>query len=173
MTSKTAAKTESATALEVTEDMRDAANEKRFDDSLLRSLDTVEQVEAFLAANDIEVESLDDYGSGFAVLDNKDSLIGKKFVCIGWQFRMSKQFGNAFVVAFIMTEDGDRHILVDGSTGINKQLREITDDRISRGRPNAQQGLAVPRGLKRSDYTTEITVNGKTSEIEATTYYLA
>lgn len=173
MTSKTAAKTSASDVMEVTEDMRDAANEKRFDDSLLRALDSVEAVEAFLAANDIAVESLDDYGSGFAVLDNKDSLIGKRFIVIGWQFRQSKQYGNPFVVAFCMTDDGDRFIVVDGSTGINKQLREITDDRISRGRPNAQQGLAVPRGLKRSDYTTEVTVNGKTSEIEATTYYLA
>jgi hypothetical protein len=157
--------------------MRQAANSRVFEDSLLSALDTVEAVEAFLAANDIALESVTDYGSGFAVIADKDTLLKTPLVLLGWQFRQSKEYGSEFVTAYVMTKTGERGILVDGSTGICRQLREITDTRIGRGMPNAQQGLSAPGGLRRSDYETEITkvVKGEqiTETIQATTYYLA
>lgn len=121
------------------------------------------------------MESFSDYGTGFEVLDrnDKDRLVKNPFAILEWRFTKSREYNSDFVSMLIVTENGEKFIVNDGSTGICKQLRAITDERIRVGRPYPQQGLAVKNGLRRSDYTTTLNVNGVEKEIEASTYYLS
>ncbi len=145
------------------------------DDELAR----INGFDAALAALDhigATVESYSDYGTGFAVLKDKQRLVGEAFVILEWRFSFSKEYLGAdglpaeFVSAYLVTESGAKVILVDGSTGICAQLKAVTERRIGAGHRTPQQGLVVRGGLSASNYTVEDAKGRKSS---ATTYYLA
>ena len=100
----------------------------------------------------------EELGDGFALLENKDQLIDVPLVIMDWSFHEGDH--GEFVSAHVVTRPGDKFIVNDGSTGIYAQLRAFSDARGKFG------GLAVNRGLRRSDYTHP--VHGP-----ATTYYLS
>lgn len=106
------------------------------------------------------------------ILDDKDRLIGVPFIMLGWDFNKGS-FGD-FVSIEAMLSDGSRIIINDGSTGIAKQVRELTEHRQASGHPSPFGGRMVRNGLRKSDYEVTI-VNPKGDEetIPATTYYLA
>lgn len=149
-------------------DTRAEANGYVIEESDLRNIKSLDDALALMDSFD-GAEDFSDYGSGFEVIDNKDVLIGVPFLAMEWRFTRSKQYGGEFVSILTITKDGVKGIVNDGSTGICAQMRRVTDERIAAGRRNPQTGLVVSRGLRRSDYTTE--VNG--NSIEASTYYLA
>ena len=93
-----------------------------------------------------------DLGDGFRRTDEdkKRRLIGVPLFFIEWAF-YDGDFGE-FVSALIMakTETGDEKLVLnDGSTGINAQLKELTEKTGRTG------GLLVRRGLRVSDYFTD------------------
>lgn len=149
------------------------ANKAIIDDGQLKNVKTFADAIALLNKNGVPSDTIANYGTGFNVVKENDQLIGKPLVILEWVFRKGT-FGE-YVSAIIVTEDGTKAILNDGSTGICKQLREVTDSRIEEGRAFPQQGLACENGLRRSDYEYR-SVDEKTGEetlIPASTYYLS
>ncbi len=103
-------------------------------------------------------------GDGFAILDNKASLIETPLLFMEWEFYPG-EYGE-FVAARVVAKVGNdvaRYIVNDGSTGIYQQLRDYTDDTGRKG------GLLSRKGLRRSDYEYE---DGKGNKRPATTYYI-
>lgn len=150
-------------------DLRTEANKHVIAESDLASINSLDDLLVLMDSTG-GVDSVDDYGTGFEILKDKNRLIDNPFAIAEWRFSPSKQYGGEFVSALVVTKAGEKLILNDGGTGICDQLRTITDRRISAGRRNPQTGLLVSRGLRRSDYTYE---DEKGAQIEASTYYLA
>lgn len=122
-----------------------------YDPETLRSLDSfdaalllAEKAHGDLALADKEL------GDGFALLANKDTLIGVPCLFMEWHFYPG-DFGE-FVSARIATKQGEngvgRYIVNDGSTGIYQQLRDYTDRYSKHG------GLVSRHGLRKSEYDT-------------------
>lgn len=126
----------------------------------------------------------EEYGTGFDLLDDKSKLVGQPLILLQWRIN-DGDFGG-FVSAVGVTKDGTKFIINDGSTGVFKQLCEISATTQRNG------GLVVQKGLRQSQYpicvgTDEISCGrprspqeavceycGSTSERRATgeTYYL-
>lgn len=100
-------------------------------------------------------------GDGFAMLTDKNRLIGMAFLVVTWNFTVGDH--GEFVAARIVTADNKKYILTDGSTGICAQLSDFT------AKHNRQHGMVVEKGLRRSDYTY---TDAEGKESPATTYYL-
>lgn len=99
-----------------------------------------------------DVATIDDYEK----LDDKEALVGKPFAIVRWWFTPS-DLGSAgeFAVLKIVTKDPlydpqgnerTKFTVVDGSTGIYTQLRQITD------RTGKSGGLVCRNGLRVSRY---------------------
>lgn len=148
------------------------ANKSIIDDASLKSVTSFADAIALLNKQGVPSDTINNYGTGFNVVKENDQLIGKPFVILEWVFRKGT-FGE-YVSLVIVTEDGTKAILNDGSTGICAQLRGVTDDRIASGRAFPQQGLACEGGLRRSDYEYASTDDktGEITMIPASTYYL-
>lgn len=139
---------------------------KMFSEDDLSAIGSFSDAMALLNDARVEVVSTDDLGDGFIVCDNKDSLVKVPFVILNVKF--SEGDHGEFSILHIVTEDGRKLILTDGSTGINKQAALYA----GKGRT---QGILCPRGLVRSDYEYD-DVDSKTGEVKkkpATTYYLS
>lgn len=91
-------------------------------------------------------EVQEEFGSGFQLTSEKNSLVGKKFLLLKWNFTQG-DYG-VFVSAAVVTADGAKLIINDGSTGICHQLRDFS---MKTGRFG---GFVAPRGLRTSSYTT-------------------
>jgi len=100
-------------------------------------------------------------GDGFKLLENKDTLIGIEMLLVTWDFHMG-DFGE-FVSAKVVTRDGQKYIVNDGSSGIRDQLMQYS------AKKNSQGGLFCRKGLRRSEYKY---TDEKGNETPATTYYL-
>jgi hypothetical protein len=107
------------------------------------------------------VAAADVIGDGFKLLDNKDQLIEVPFLAISWDFHQGTH--GEFVSVKVMTKDGQKFVLNDGSTGIRDQLMSYTANSGNYG------GLFCMKGLRRSDYTYK---DEKGNESQASTYYL-
>jgi hypothetical protein len=136
-------------------------------------------MEAVENATGVPVEDASDYGTGFDVLstDAKGTLCGVPFVIVEWRFNEGD--AGEFVSVSLVTEDGRKLVLNDGSTGIYQQLKEITGERLARG-ITAQTGLAVRKGLRVNEYEYSPTLGravkrGESApdKAKAKTYYLA
>lgn len=88
----------------------------------------------------------EEMGSGFQLLQDKAALVGKKLLFLKWSFTPG-DFG-VFCSAAVITADGGKFIVNDGSTGICTQLRELS---IKTGRFG---GSVAQRGLRESSYAT-------------------
>lgn len=159
-------KNETSTAVA---DTRNEANKDVIGESDLRAISSVDDAFALMDSFG-GVESFDDYGTGFEIIDDKDRLVGNPFVVVEWRFTKSKEYGGEFVSMAIVTKSGEKLIVNDGSTGVCAQMRRVTDERVKSGRRAPQTGLMVSRGLRRSDYTY---TDDKGNQIAAKTYYLA
>lgn len=104
-------------------------------------------------------------GDGFALTDNKDQFIGVPCIFLKWTFSpgdfVDTKTGEKkdFATVRIVTKDGGKFVINDGSTGICDQLRQYTNDNFGR-----QGGLVALHGLRRSDYENEFG--------NATTHYI-
>lgn len=100
-------------------------------------------------------------GDGFAMVSNKDLLLGVGFIIISWSITMGDH--GEFVAAKIVTVDNKKLILTDGSTGIHQQLSDYS------AKSGRYGGMYVKNGLRKSDYTY---TDETGAEKPATTYYL-
>lgn len=156
---------------EISREVIEEANKRVLDDDSLRNIRTLDDAFAALQENNVAAESFSEYGTGFDVLDNDDKgrLVKQPFVILEWKFNKG-DFGE-YVAALIVTKSNERFVLIDGSTGINKQLADVTMQRLRRGDAKPQQGLLCEKGLRVSEYEY---VDSKTGESRpAKTYYLA
>lgn len=128
------------------------------------NLDVIRQAETDANAS-VPVIDFADFGNGFEVLttEQKGTLVGKPFYIVDWKFNAGDQ--GEFVTLFIITNEEDRYILNDGSTGIYAQMMRLVD------RMQGQHAyIAVPKGLTKSDYFYK---DEKNIERPATTFYLS
>lgn len=142
--------------------------QRLWDDQSLRSLDSFSDALATVGPN--VLDSADEIGSGFSVLEDKDKLLKQTFLILEWRFNPGKYTNDTgeltdFVSATVITKANDRFILNDGSTGIAKQLRDLSDRTGQYGGLLCRNGLRVSR-----DYDVELP-DGSTTK--GTTYYLA
>lgn len=112
------------------------------------------------------VEADKELGSGFSLLDDKNRLIGVPFVAVKIDFHKSElNEEGEFVTLHVVTQDGRKHVVNDGSSGIYAQIKELW----SRKPDLVGLPLMVRRGLRRSDYTY---MDDKGNAKPATTFYL-
>lgn len=118
-----------------------------------------------LVADKLGEENVDiasqEIGDGFKLLDNKDQLCGVAFIAVTWGFHMGDH--GEFVAMKVVTKDGLKYIINDGSSGIYEQLIGYSKKK------NKQGGLLCEKGLRRSDYKY---TDESGEEKPATTYYL-
>lgn len=107
------------------------------------------------------VAASDVIGDGFKLLENKDQLIEVPFLALSWDFHQGDH--GEFASVKVVTRDGQKYVVNDGSTGIRDQLMQFTAD------TNRYGGLFCMKGLRRSDYTY---TDDKGEEKAARTYYL-
>lgn len=124
-----------------------------FDDALKLVQEKIGEDNVGVAAAEI--------GDGFKLLENKDQLIGIPFIAVTWDFHQGDH--GEFVSAKVMTRDGQKYIVNDGSSGIRDQLMGYT------AKKNTQGGLYCEKGLRRSNYEYQDESGQKKP---ATTYYL-
>jgi len=101
-------------------------------------------------------------GNGFALLpkDDKGKLVGNKLLFLKWGFN-DGDFG-LFCSVAVVTADGQKYIVNDGSSGICGQLHQYT---IKSGRFG---GLVAPRGLRESTYSTCVSCGKPRSQFDET-----
>lgn len=149
---------------------------KRFDDETLGEIKSFEDALALFQREGIAVESAADYGHGFSLLKDKSPLVGVPSIIVEWHFNegdFSDDDGNKgeYVAAYIITKHGDKYVVVDGGTGICRQLTNITQRRIAANHPAPNQALVLKTGLVKSDYVHVNKDTGK--ETPASTFYLS
>lgn len=108
------------------------------------------------------ISASDVLGNGFALLSNKDHLVGVPFLIMKWQFNPGK-YAEDFCTALVVTVNNQKYIVNDGGQGLCKQLREYT------AQSGRQGGMVVQKGLTRSDYTY---TDSDGEERPASTYYI-
>lgn len=91
-------------------------------------------------------EIAEEIGNGFALLDDKNKLVGTPLVLLKWAFS-NGDFG-VFCSAAVVTKDGGKYIVNDGSTGLCTQLREYSVN------TNRYGGVVAKRGFRESTYST-------------------
>lgn len=130
---------------------------------------------AFRGANLSESE-LTFAGSAYVAVE-KETLVNRPFKIRAWRF--SRGDFSEFVIVFAVVHGTDENVLfTDGSTGIYRQLEKVTRDRLASDHPYPVEFLAIPNGLRVSEYA--ITKTGqpvKKGDPEAVgtgrTFYLA
>jgi len=117
-------------------------------------------------------------GTGFKKLEAKSQLVGQGFLILTYRFFEGQK--GIFAAVFVITDDGRKLLLTDGSTGIRAQLEEWTEQH------NGEVTRMICRnGLRVSTYKVCDTCNkvrGRGEEVcpncgasgakEAETYYL-
>lgn len=119
------------------------------------------------------VDAAQEFGTGFAICDNKDTLIGQTFAIIDARLNPNGNFGE-FVSMLVVTEDNRKMVVNDGSTGIREQLIGIMA-KTNRDSGTQRRPIVVRKGLRRSDYEVELPDPrdpAKTVLTKASTYYL-
>lgn len=93
------------------------------------------------------VEADKTLGTGFAVLEDKNRLLGAAFIAVKIDQHPNGDHG-PFTSLHVVTQDGRKYIINDGGTGIHEQITELYE------RKPALVGLPllVRQGLRRSDY---------------------
>lgn len=142
---------------------RQPRNSDVYDVTELRGISSFEEALALVQEKMGDtVNAEKELGTGFRVLNgpDKDRLLGVTFIILSMDFNNGDQ--GDFVSFLCVTEEGNKYIVNDGSTGIFKTLDEY---RLRGGKPGA---LLVNGGLRKSEYEKE--VEGKMTK--AVTYYL-
>ena len=134
-----------------------------FTDADLKKIGSFDDALALIRTNGELQFAANILGNGFETVEKK-KLIGVTFVIVTYRITDSKDYKDAegnpakFVVCYVVTQDGRKFYFSDGSTGICTHVLSLAEQGI--------ESLAVPGGLRVSEYTTDA---GET----ARTYYLS
>lgn len=130
-------------------------------EDFLRSLDSFEAISKAFGGEIVDATEM--LGDGFTLLKDKNVLVGVPIMIVKHK-QVAGDHGT-FSAAHVVTEDGKRYVIVDGSTGINEQLTRYASS------AHAGKPIFLKSGLTRSDY--EYT-DEKSGEMKpATTFYLS
>lgn len=148
-------------------------NQSVIPDDVLNSIRSVDDAIKVLGVTDLNGLSWD--ASPYKLAD-KDILVDRAFLAVQWKFHESKEYaGSEFVSVYLITQDsinGETHFVInDGSTGICRQLKELTESRIKNGHKTPYSGALVKGGLKLSVYD-RVDADGKPLG-KGKTYYLS
>jgi hypothetical protein len=136
--------------------------------------DVVGAIDSFEAAFDLATQvggEVEEFGSGVEVVDDKRLLLGVEFLALEWSF--NKGDYGMFVSVLCVRRDGSKFVINSGdsASGIYPQLVGVTARRIRRAEEldesgqrglaeaafeNAQRHLYVKRGLRVSEYATDL-----------------
>lgn len=133
------------------------------DEEALSSIASFDDAIALLKSAGVELHDSSEFGDGFEVVD-KANLVDVPFVILGMKFAEGEFGGDGFVVIHLVTEDGRKCIITDGSTGVCKQARKYAEKGLV-------AGVVFRNGLIRSDYKWTDPSDGR--EKPATTFYLS
>lgn len=124
---------------------------------------TPESIGTMFAQKGLEVTDAGALGNGFTLLksEEKTKLLGVDMFILEWQKRIDLDTNGEFYSLMVLTRDGKKYIVNDGSTGIAAQL----DVAVARG---ITAPLRVAKGLRVSEYPVE--VDGR--KTMAKTFYL-
>jgi hypothetical protein len=118
-----------------------------------KSFNNIADVQQYFASLGVELTAgEDELGDGYERTDNKDRFCDTPLVLVDWTVFMSSEFNQPASSIRIMTFAGEKFRISDGSTGIHKQLEELTAVRVRQGRPTPRQGLILKGGLRKSEY---------------------
>lgn len=133
---------------------------------------SVEGLNAYLEKLGLSWQDVEFVGSEYELTDKND-LVDVPIFLIQWMFKNSEEYPDSqyAVVHGIRVNDGSKFVFADGSTGIRDQLETVSTRRTAAGLDASQQGLAVRKGLVRSDYPAGLGRDGK-ERPAGTTYYL-
>lgn len=144
---------------------------------------TWDNAQAYFAEEEIEVSVGLEVSDGFERYTDEDKpkLIGTAFLILDWR-RIPGDMG-MFATIRLLTEDGKRVRISDGSTGVYQQLVQIEIEREKKGHKAPTQGVLVRKGLRASDYfiykdSREVIPKDivdtvpKENKVKAVTYYL-
>ena len=134
---------------------KELATVTKITEEMLNSITTLNEAAAVLGVTSVDDLAWND--SPWVLLQDKNLLIGKKFLAVAWKFHQSAEYaGNEYVSVYALTLDtinGEtRFVFNDGSTGIYQQLRNLTDARQANGHKTPQAGALIKNGLKLSEY---------------------
>lgn len=104
------------------------------------------------------------FGDGAELIKDKSLLVGSPFLVIDWRFITDEKTKREYVSVLIISPAGQKGRFNDGSTGVYKQLKEVTEQY---GGPI---GIDCKNGLRASEYDVENEAGGKEA---AVTYYLS
>jgi hypothetical protein len=93
------------------------------------------------------VDSSEELGTGFKKTDNKKQFVGVPLVVLFWTFHDGDFGEDPFVAIHLVTRDGGKYILTDGSTGIRDELRKWTENNNGR-----TFGMICETGFSESEY---------------------
>lgn len=115
-----------------------------------------------------EGEVIEFQGSPYTVV-KKDALVEVPFMITDVRFYESKQYDSEAVAICCITEDGQKLVFNDGSTGVFQQVKHMV------ATSKRKAGILCSNGLRKSTYKVEIPdgFDGDTKEIEASTFYVA
>lgn len=126
-----------------------ATRSQQFDTQALREINSLDEALAAINAAGITVvDATEVMGDGFELLDEKEKsqLVGVHFVIMS-AAEAPGDYGKSFVSLRVVTKDGRKLIINDGSTGIRDQIVDYT---THHGSP---VGLHFPNGLRASTYS--------------------
>jgi len=134
--------------------------------------ETFDEAVALLNAQGVLIETAEQVNPDAFPEVAKEKLVNVPIMLLTWNISDPDrlEFENQYIVVRGITKAGKRFRFSDGSTGIFKQLKQITQKRIAQGNPTPNAGLVIENGLVKSDYTF-MGENGKPQA--ATTFYLA
>jgi hypothetical protein len=122
----------------------------------LREIDVSKIRELALGAGDA-----DELGTGFRKVDDKRQLIDTSFLIV--EYRFFEGIKSLFATVFLVTDDGRKLFITDGSTGIRAQLEEWTKQHSGN-----MTRMLCRNGLRMSEYrvcNNDSTVRGMGEEI--------
>lgn len=148
-----------------------ATRPARLSDDELAGIQSFEDAIALLKSSGLAPATITDFGNGFEVLEDKRQLLKVPFLILSWAFNNGDH--GDFVTMYVVTDNGRKLVVNDGSTGIREQLVSISEKRLTEfggDITKAHSGLYCPKGLRISEY---VYVNDKGDKSNAATFYLA
>jgi hypothetical protein len=144
----------------------------RYSDEELTNITNIGDVNKLFAQYGVSADTIANYGTGFTVV-KKDTLINKKLVILEWHFYPSDKGPGDMVTVHAFTNEGDKVIFNDGSSGVREQLRRVMNTRMKNGvdEATACRALYVNGGLKSRTYDWTDPDTGEISK--ATTFDLS